>query len=161
MTERHRLWTTGLFEVRGLREVMRLPDPPPGEEIRVVVEGGVVRRLLSLVATFATSAAIADRIIHLQVLDADGTIIWDFPNGAAIPASTTRRLSAVPGVDPQMAAVDGVILLRAPDFILFPGETIRTATTNLQAGDKFSAVRLVWEWIPMRILEFAEEEARR
>ncbi len=153
MTDRFRLFTPGIFEIRGFREVERLPNPAPGDEIRRVIEGGVLRRLLSLHATFTTSAAVGNRIIHLRVEDNDGRALWEFVNGAAIPASTTVRLAALPGIDPQTSAMDGVVFMRSPDFVLMAGERLVTATTGIAAGDAYTNISIVWEVIPLRILE--------
>jgi hypothetical protein len=113
-------------------------DPAAGAELTQVI--GVNERLwfVSLRFTLVTDATAVVRRVHIIHEQASG-LFADFAAADTQAASLTRNYNVV-GDGFQRAAQDSEIYIPMPRFVpLRSGWTIRTLTTNLQAGDNFSA----------------------
>lgn len=126
-------------------EVIAGTDPAAGIEISQTVPTGFAWRLLAVTATLVTSAVAANREASL-VLD-DGTNIFArIPTSQNHAASLTRRVGWFHGATPAAVVTDTTLQAGLPnDVILGAGFRVRIITTNLDAGDNWSAPILLVE----------------
>jgi len=99
--------------------------------------------LPSVGAQLITSATPANRIPHLQVLDASSNVIWDVAAPGPQAASLTFRYSGVGGVQPFNN--DNSTILPIPSNGNYGQSTsFRVVTTNLQAGDQWQNIKVTY-----------------
>jgi hypothetical protein len=122
-------------------------DPAAGVEISETVPTGARWRIESFRFPLVTSAAVANRRVHL-VIDDGANILYDLAAADLQTASLTRNYNATEDSF-QRAAQDNEIYIPVPlDAVLTAGNRIRTLTTLLDAGDNFGPPRYqVEEWI--------------
>jgi hypothetical protein len=127
--------------------VVRVPNPAAGSEVAISPNTGGLWIVRSLVATFTADATIANR--DVTVVADDGTTVWfQTPGRTAVAAAGVATFVGHSGsVGSAGAAGIQVLDMPAGGLLLLPGYRLRTITTNLQAGDAFSAiVALVDDW---------------
>ena len=122
-------------------------NPAAGAEVSETVPTNARWRLRSLAASFVTSATAASRYPSL-IFDDGATNFYVSDPPELQLASTTSTWQAFPG-SARLVAVSGVRQWNAGvPICLQGGFRLRTATTNLQAGDDWGApTLLVEEWI--------------
>lgn len=128
-------------EVPYLRPVT-VPNPAVGADWRHTGPGQGVQRVVALRALLTASAAVANRLVSLVL--SDGTD--DFaasPLTTAVTAGLAVPVSTFPGAQAG-GALTTVLTAAAPTdgWMLLPGWSIRAATTALDVGDQWSAIRL-------------------
>lgn len=119
-----------------------------GAEITNVPNYGDTHRLLALRAEFVTSASVANRFPHLQLVDRNGVVYFETAAGTAQAAGATDFYSWVGGNAAQSQGTvisDNVYSLPLPDFWVPPQFTWQTKTTNLQTTDQWSNMALIYE----------------
>lgn len=119
-------------------------NPAANTEISETVPTAARWRPLALSFELVTDATAANREVAI-VIDDGTTTLFTSPSGFTQTASFTRRYSAA-AAGAQTAPAQGTdrqILL--PALVLPAGSRIRTVTTNLQAGDDYSAPQLLIE----------------
>ncbi|TAK79729.1 MAG: hypothetical protein EPO20_30855 [Betaproteobacteria bacterium] len=124
--------------------VLRLAaDPAAGAEISIDVPTGEVWRVQSVAFQLVTSATAANRKPHLQFLS-NGRIAVAAYNDYLQTASTTINYAAYPMSGPQPTASDATDWpIGIPqNLLLHAGDTIRTVTTALQAGDNYGVMQV-------------------
>lgn len=122
--------------------------PAPGGEIIETVPTGARWQLLTFYGTLTTSATVANRVPRLQ--HATGaTTIAVFPNLILETASLTWFNQWASGLNVQnLAGLQQTIAPLPNELILLAGQSLRTDTANLQAGDQWLAPQyVVREWI--------------
>jgi hypothetical protein len=110
--------------------------------LRVTQTIGQGRRALVVAAqvSLTTSAAIADRSLHTQLLDGGGSVMFTGAGAAVIPGSQIKSGNILPGMGPSQIDVASVVHLPWPtDLDLPTGSTIRVFVNNEQAGDALTA----------------------
>jgi hypothetical protein len=144
-------WPGGLLRSSldgpGLLGIATGSDPAAGAEISLTVPTNVRYRLIFARFSLVTDATVADRRVHVQVDDGN-TLLLELAAADVQAAGLTRNYNcAIDGF--ARAAQGSEIFLPLPaDLLLFQAWRFRTLTTNLQAGDNFSVVRLITEeWI--------------
>ena len=122
-------------------------NPAAGAEVSETVPTNARWRLRSLAASFVTSATAASRYPSL-IFDDGATNFYVSDPPELQLASTTSTWQAFPG-SARLVAVSGVRQWNAGvPICLQGGFRLRTATTNLQAGDNWGPPQLlVEEWI--------------
>lgn len=151
----------GIVPAERTRVPVDVANPAAGADWSVRTPGGKLWMVLGFRATLATSAVVANR--QLRVSITDGAV--ERANCQAITATITANLTAtlggyrgaVPG-GAGSALVGGVGL---PDWPLDAGWTFGVVTVGLDAGDQWSAIRLVVEQYEVRGLERAAERYAR
>lgn len=134
-------------EGRGVIRSITGTDPAAGAEISETVPTNARWQLLAIRFTLVTDATVANRRPNLQIDDgttelARSTLQNDATAGATFHYSYQIGVQALAGAGNYFSAH---IVSRT---YLSGGFRIRTATTNLQAGDNFGAPQLlVEEWI--------------
>lgn len=122
-------------------------DPAAGAEISEAVPTGARWRVLSVRASLATSAVVANRQADLT-LDDGANVFATLPTPGNLTASNTWRVSWFPGAVKDATLAEGTSSPLPTDTRVAAGARLRTATTNLDAGDNWSAPQyLVEEWI--------------
>lgn len=133
--------TEGIGNVRSIRGT----TPAAGAEITEIVPTGVLWRLISFRFQLTTSATVGTRA-PVPVIDDGTNEVWGTPPQQAIPASTTLIFTL--SDSSPFDNVGNRIIQNLPSRILLTqGFRFRTTTSNIQAGDQYSAVQyLVEEW---------------
>lgn len=119
-------------------------NPAAGSEISITVPANERWRLMSMMFTFATDATVSNRRPHI-VIDDGANPLWEWVMPVDQAASLSIRYSG--GVTTSEFAGPGaprqsVTSFSIPQVTLESGWRIITNTTNLQAGDDYSAVEV-------------------
>lgn len=125
------------------------PSPAVGADFTLTVDGGASWRILCFTFQFDTDATAASRAIRLRADDGGNPFFVTGPE-ADQAASITRTLTVVNGAH-GFGGLSGLQLLAWPDTGLWlrPGWRLRTATTNIQAGDQFSQISALIQEYPI------------
>jgi hypothetical protein len=127
--------------------VLPLPQPAAAADWVATVPATVRWRVQCLQAQLTTSAAIANRVPHLQITDGQGHSMYNFPSPNNQTASSVEQYSAGTTVVTTTFDNANVLVLPYP-MKLLPGWTIGTLTTALAAGDQWANIVLhVKEWL--------------
>ena len=118
--------------------VVAIPTPAPGADISFTPSMGEQFALLTLFAQLATSAAVANRVPNLKLLDRNNDLLCQIPmTPTALVASTTQPFSMAWGISsPQLN--NGVNTAPLPENAWPDGLKLTTATTGIQAADQWS-----------------------
>lgn len=129
-------------------------NPAAGANVRVNVPGGSVWELLSAKFTFTASGVAGNRIVALTFNDQDGNSFADFTVNTAVIAAGVGQFTFAQGLGYQVNATPFMVGLPTPPIPLVPAWSIRTTTAAIDAGDQFSAVRLlVRQWSEAEIAQ--------
>jgi len=115
-------------------------SPAAGADWSQAVPSGVNWILRSIGAQLVTSASVATRSVVLNIKDGGGNIILQSAASITQAASLTFEYSFFNGAFSAAgpAAAQGGL---PAEFRLLAGWTISVTTTNIQAGDQWSAIR--------------------
>jgi len=137
----------GTLEAPGAIRAIVGTDPAAGAELSETVPAGARWRLLALNATLVTDANVANRrpVFYVD----DGTnVLLNVGTVTDITASSTIPVNVHPGIGNPISSAGVHDVPLPPGLMLLAGYRIRTVTTLLQAGDNWSAPRLlVEEWL--------------
>lgn len=120
-------------------------EPAAGTEVIFTVPAGTWWDLETLIFTLVTSGTVANRRPHILIDDGAGNVLWNWTVAADQTAGTTVIYSGAVGVTEYSGPTGvrgGVLAYPLPRIVLAPGWRILTSTTNIQAGDDYSAVVL-------------------
>jgi hypothetical protein len=119
-----------------------------GVDISEVVPGGRRWRLLTFRAQLTASAAVANRAPSFQISESIVRPLYAIDPLQAQTASQAFVYNWARGIGNRFANVGNVNQnAPIPDMLLFAGNTIKTVTANLQAGDQWGTPQyLVEEW---------------
>lgn len=122
-------------------------DPAAGVEISETVPAGVRWRLLGFVYALTTDATVANRTSSVFIDDGVNTLYKVGYNFSQVASTVVRYQAGAFGTFGLIEGLNYVGMLPA-DTLLSGGYRVRTATTNLQAGDNYGAPQyLVEEFI--------------
>jgi len=122
--------------------VISSADPAAGAEISYTADDDMI--VYSARFTFVTDANVANRNPSL-IADDGTTQFLRIRDAGARTASATWEYFFAPGITAY--SVDGGFPLPTPGVFLRKGDRLRTSTTNLQAGDNYSAMVLLVEYV--------------
>jgi hypothetical protein len=109
----------------------------PGNRLRANV--------YSINAQLVTSIGAANRNVQVQILDANGHIVYQNSAAVSIVASTTAQVTFTPGnSQTQVVTTDVTILLPQP-CIVMPAGLLQTSTVGIQVGDQWSNIWVMAE----------------
>lgn len=120
-----------------------LPPPAAATDLSFIPAHGNRFVLTSLRAQLVTSATVASRVPHFQIVNASGQVLHEITAPAAQTATTTITydLCARNGAPFQgSAVVDGVAGITLPDLWWPAGTQIKTATTAIASGDQWGSI---------------------
>lgn len=135
----------------GVREIVAIPNPAAGADWSYTIPGAYWRRVVCGTAKFTASAAVAARNPVLNVTY-EGTLVSSQPQANNPAAGQAWLLNIVTLFDTVFASATSFRdCLALPDKWWEPGTTISTTTTNIQAGDQWSAIFILfdcWDYGP-------------
>lgn len=164
MRRPHPLFLTNDGKIdHGVRRPVAVPAPAAGADWSVKVPGGRLWRLLGGQALFTASAAVANRLLGVQVT-ASGALVQANQSTFAVVAAATPTAVYQSGTALSPANADGTLV--PVTFIpqwLEGGDQIGSLTGAIQAGDQYSAITLVIEelWYSNGDLNDEEELAEQ
>ena len=131
----------------GLLAGVEQADSVAGAEFEITIPVRSRVRLISAFFTLVTDATAADRRVTFEYL-AGGFVVLTALAQTTQPASTTRFYPLAHWGAPGFA-VDDRITVNWPDHVIMSGgDTFRTFTFNMQAGDNYGApLWLQEEWL--------------
>jgi len=131
------------LEGRGRIFTEAVADPAAGAEISFTIPNNTRWIIYSLNFIFTTSSTAATRRVHLRILDG-ANLLYQDPESNSHTASITRIHSHTTGVENK--SLNNNVDVTSHPLIMLPADaTIDTLTTNLQAGDQYSDLRLLVE----------------
>jgi len=138
----------GALEGDGYWRLVVGTTPAPGAEVFETVPTGARWELCGLETQLTSNAAAVTRIPNFVVASNAGFHVRVPPAGTS-PANELRYYHWYAGLARVLSADADIIVSDLPAaLILLAGHTLGTATSNLQAGDSFSAPRfIVREWL--------------
>lgn len=119
-------------------------QPAAGADFATIVSGTDKTQLLTLRATLTAAVAVANRSAHFQILNPSGQIVHEIVT-PPVAASGVVTFSGVAGTgfyNTAETVYDGVLSIPLPNIWWPDGYTVRSKTTNLQAGDQWSGIYL-------------------
>lgn len=129
---------------RGLYTSLLVGNPAAGTDWTQTVFGGEQWIVRAVRAVLVTSAAVANRVPHLQIRDGAANIMVDNPTNTNQAASLTEAYNWFSGT--QAYQFDSSQSIPIPgELRLTAGMVIRTVTTAIQAADQWSAIVLTVE----------------
>lgn len=138
-------------EGQGLVSNVVVASPAAGADWSVTVPTNARWRLRSWFATLLTSATVVNRQLA-TLISAAGADSW-YASAAINAVASTNNLVSAGGIAPYTAIQPNVIPIALPPDLLLSGnvtfgQTIGSASINLQVGDQWSNIRLlVEEWL--------------
>ena len=120
-----------------------IAQPAVGADVSTFPSTSAEYRLLTVRAKLVTSAAVANRFPHFQMVTPSGDVFFEAVPSAAQTASATviYQLTADSGAPNEGSAVnDGVSGLSLPNFWVDEGCRFKTVTTAIDAGDQWSGI---------------------
>lgn len=105
-------------------------------------------KVLAVFGTFTTSAAVATRVVQIDVRDNLGQVAYRLPAPSSQAASLVQSYAAAPGA-PQQALTNQVVNIELPvELKLAGGFVLRSTVSNIQAADAWSNVKIyVEQWV--------------
>lgn len=110
--------------------------PAAGVDWTITVPAGRLWRVIGVLATLTTAAAVATRVVRLQATDGNATYL-DLAPAATQVISLVRVYQWAQGLQPL--AIGGNITGALPDVVLQPGSILRVTTDAINAADQWSA----------------------
>lgn len=133
----------------GVVRAVQGADPAAGVEPSITVPTGARWRVLAFSAQLVTDATAANRFPMFEVNDPTlAANVYRAAPAAAQAASLTQAYQVGPhGV--VAAVVNGLVMMPSPvELHVFAGQILRFTTTNIQAGDNWTApLAIVEEWL--------------
>lgn len=122
---------------------IKVANPAAGADFVFTVEGGRIWQPVAVRALLTTSAAVANRVVNLNVTDGNDTLAT-LPNQGPQVASQVDAYTWADGYDlagGSIAAV-GSVATGLPPLALPAGYTLRGSTLALDVADQWSACTL-------------------
>lgn len=136
-------------------EPIKLAAPGIGAPLTRVIPSEYFETLLSVSLLLATSATVANRLPQIAFADGDGNVFGEYASTAAIPATTTSRITGAVDVDDVTAGTNTLVTIGLPRLLLPPGFRWTISAAGIDPGDQFSvAYALLWR-VPTGPLEQA------
>lgn len=112
-----------------------------GTDLSFQIPVGLNWNVVSVIATFTASAGVANRVINFQVKDQNGTLVYAYPLPQLTASQSQTFLFSEDVVSvPSSLTTGGTVLVPLPSTWFSSEWTFGTSTTNIQAGDQWSAV---------------------
>lgn len=117
-----------------------IAQPAAGADFATIISNSDRFSLLTLRATLTSAVTVANRSVHFQVVNPSGQIVHEIvvPPVAASAAVTFSAVAGTGFYNTAETVYDGVLSLPLPNVWWPDGYTVRSKTTNLQAGDQWS-----------------------
>lgn len=120
-------------------------QPAAGAQFTYTVPAGGPPVILDSISGFFTaSAAVANRFISCQILDAAGNTVASISNGSATVASTTIRVGFMASVGSNASSGSGTASFPIPLSRLLPGWQVKLNASSIDVADQWSQVVLTF-----------------
>jgi hypothetical protein len=130
----------------GQASQLTVSDPAAGAEISLNRNDYFLYKFRCLTATLVTSAAVANRFVHLKIVGGGSSGEWEVASNIAQVASKTYRYFFMSGLGTACYQQDNSIYVPVPNEVFMDGSTgISTLTTALDGADDWGAPKLVVE----------------
>lgn len=113
-----------------------------------VADPGEVLRLLSVAFVFVASGVAGDRHIQLTIRNVTNTITvgaYQPPASSVQVAGVTRTYYYIPNQPVQEVVQNNASFNWLPNWWLIPGQRIQSNTANIDAGDTFLSIVLMFQ----------------
>lgn len=119
---------------------LRITQPAVQTDWEIRAPGSAWLRVISVTARLVTDANVADRGVIFRADDQSATW-WLQPSSSLVTANSTVDFALSTGGE-HNTITQGVITEPLPSagLLLAPGHRLRPVTSNLQAGDQWSAI---------------------
>lgn len=124
-------------------------NPGAGNGDVIPVPGSRNYRIISVNATFTTSAVVAARTPIMEWRNGDGVFTALAPASASVAASTTTTVQFTLGIGTAYTAGSGALVVPLPELITIAGHSIVLTALNIDAGDAFTNIHWYWEEFPV------------
>lgn len=129
----------------GVQRRVSPPAPAAGVDWSFILPGGSWWRLLAGRAVLTTSAVVAARAVRLRLSDG-AAVFHEVVSSATVPASSVAAFNMSPGFLGTQSPNAPITLNLSPPDIKFPaGYGLTIATFNLDVGDQWSNIELLFE----------------
>lgn len=121
-----------------------------------VIPGETYERILTANVVLATSAAVANRTLTLDIIGGAGTVRYSSPLASTVVASSTvNAFAAINGGHALSAA--GVSASEIPDLLLPPGYTVRFSVAGIDVADQLSGMGFLVQRYPSNLVAVLQE----
>lgn len=132
----------------GFLQTHQTANPAAGADFNFTTPANTRTWVHALTATLTTSSTAANRLVNFQIKDTGTNLIWSFGSQVAQVASTVYVYNASECIVSSSAASVTMLVTFPSEMYLLPGDAISSLTTNLQSGDQWSAIEVLWEtWV--------------
>lgn len=133
---------------RGWRDIVPVTTPLAGAAAVHLIPSRTAEAVLTAVATYTLSAAVANRFPSLSFRNGDGAVFAVFAASTAVVASAVATFTWALGCNIPAGAAGAAPVVPLPDFILDPGWSIVIGAVGLDVADQISGVSLAVNHIP-------------
>lgn len=136
---------------------LKIGNPNAGADFVITPGGQRWWRITSLVAVLTTSAVVATRQVTLRA-DTGGDVWWSQPAPSGQAATLGLTYSAFTGAPRDGLFINTYTLpLPAAGLLLKPGDSLRSLTALIDAGDQWSAIFARAEEVPSGLSYLGDE----
>jgi len=143
-------WLAGIYRYgEGYVDYVDVTQPAAGANAAVSVPGQYGLVVLGARATLTTSATVANRLVSLDIINANSSTRLRNPAPATIPASTTNQRYEFNAAYTTGASItNGPMAVPVNDLLVPPGWTVQVTVDNIQTGDQLASVSMVVVKVP-------------
>ena len=143
-------WLAGIYRYgEGYVDYIDVTQPAAGSNAAVSVPGQYGIIVLGGRATLTTSATVANRLVSLDVINANASTRLRNPAPATLPASqTNQRYEWNGGYANALSITNGPMVVPVSDLLVPPGWTVQITVDNIAAADQLAGVSLVVVKVP-------------
>jgi hypothetical protein len=124
-------------------------SPAAGANASTIVPGQFGFRVLAALATLTTDANVANRLVSLDVINANASTRLRNPAPASIPAATTNQRYVWNSAYASGASItNGPMVIPVNDLLVPASWSIQITVDNKQVGDQLAAVSLIVLKVP-------------
>jgi hypothetical protein len=130
-------------------DYLDVTSPAAGLNASTVVPGQFGFRVLAALATLTTAAAVANRLVSLDVINANSVTRLRNPAPASIPANTTNQRYVWNAAYATGASItNGPMVVPVNDLLVPASWSIQITVDNVQAADQLASVSLIVLKVP-------------
>lgn len=124
-------------------------NPAAGSDFNFVASNTQRVKILTITATLATDATVANRVPAIQILSTDKTVVYDSASSLSQAASLTNiwtwdHSMSGPGFSGAYNGANVVSTNAFPDLILPHGWQVKVVTRLVDTSDQWSAIAVTY-----------------
>lgn len=130
-------------------DFLDVTSPAAGANAATIVPGQFGFRVLAALATLTTDANVANRLVSLDVINANTSTRLRNPAPASVPANTTNQRYVWNAAYTSGASItNGPMVIPVNDLLVPASWSIQITVDNKQVGDQLAAVSLIVLKVP-------------